>query len=244
MEIRQIKCRIGQIEYPYNDQVPWTHTDQQMADGLAHAIILCDDAVEEVKALAAKAERLSKLLEAANSHYLVVEPILREAQDLATIVQESLEIGKYPKGDELDQAVNRANEELHLLAEQCSVLHHHYVEVLDIFNHIVTRDESHTIRIYDELSSLFTLGCNAPELATDLMGFNDAIEDLESSISYQGNIEKDLLKYVDSVIRDYEMLSVQREGQIRLWEEFGYRLELLQLIIDRHSGGPLPIGLN
>lgn len=236
METRNISHRYGSLNYLFNNEIAWTETDQQMADGVAHCILVTERNLDEADALFKRSSELRKSIEAMNEAHKAVGGKLKMAQDLAGGYVGALELGQYSIADMLSEAVNTANEAIQTQNAEIRELHAVYTALLDDHKAIVDREESEDIAIYDNLNSLFLLGYEAKDLATDLESFDRAIEMLRAVLSNNDRTQENKMNYVVEITRDYELLQARIEGQQFVWEEFCARLVLIEYIGKLRSG--------
>jgi hypothetical protein len=236
MAKRQIKHRLGQVEYDYNDQIPWTENDQKMADGLARCVLTSEGSMEQTDIVFNQAVELSKRVEAANEQYKSVQEAMQLAQTIASGYVGAIELNQFSIAETLSEAVNIASAMIAAQGQELLAIYDEYATTFDARNRVFDQAEEDNVTVYDELNGLFTLGYHTEGLATELMSFEDAKERLQGLISMNDRTEENKLDYVLEVNRDYELLQARVEGLHQVWEEFASRLLLIEYIGKLRSG--------
>lgn len=236
MAKREIKHRLGKIEYEYNDEVTWTKVDQQMADGLAHCLLTSEKIIEEVNALLKQSMEISKGVDQGNKTFKNVGALLKEAQIVAGGYIGAIELGQLSIADKLVEATNLANDALQEQNKALTEVHATYSVVLDAHNKLVEADEEAKEKVYDQLTKLFALGYETENLATDLTSFDRAEDRVRELLSFNDRTQERLLNAVLNTTRDFELLLAKVEGQQNVWTEFCSGLILIEYIGKLRSG--------
>jgi hypothetical protein len=236
MAIRQIKHRLGNIEYEYNDQIPWTATDQKMVDGLAHCFLVSDKSMEDADAVLKRSMNISKSVEEGNETFKKVAEVLQHAQVVAGGYVGALELGQFSIADTLSEATNLANDAIQKQNAVLTAAHVEYSAILDSHNKLVDVVEEDNEKVYGQLTGLFKLGYEAENIATDLMSFDQASERAREVLSFNDRAQERKLDAVISTTCDFELLLAKVEGQQNVWTEFGSRMILIEYIGKIRSG--------
>jgi hypothetical protein len=236
MAIRQIKHRLGNIEYEYNDQIPWTATDQKMVDGLAHCFLVSDKSMEDADAVLKRSMKVSKSVKEGNEFFKKVAEVLKQAQLVAGGYVGAIELGQLSIANALAEATNLANDAFQKQSEVLTAAHAEYSAVLDSRNKLVDEAEEDNAEVYNQLTGLFKLGYEAENIATDLMSFDQASERAREVLSFNDRAQERKLDAVISTTCDFELLLAKVEGQQNVWTEFGSRMILIEYIGKIRSG--------
>jgi hypothetical protein len=232
---RVIKYRFGTVEYEYNDQVPWTDTDQQMADGLAKCLLTCDHSAGVAEALWKRSTELSEHVERLNAAHATVGQKLKKAQDAAGGYVGAMELGQYSYADIIVEATNAANDAIQEQNKEATEVHALYSQLVDGRNRKLLQDEE-LEEEYGILDDLFQLGYEAGDVATDLMSFDRAIEQVRAILSVSNTSQSAHLDRVHEINRDFELLLAKIDGQQKVWEEYLSRLVLIEYIGKLRTG--------
>jgi|GEM_PF-1567974 len=243
MEKRIIKHRLGDITYEYNDQVPWTDTDQQMADGLAHCLLTNDQRSEEVEAFFKRNMELSKHLKRLHPYHQTVGELLKKAQDIAGGYVGAIELGKFEIADQIVDATTNANDAIQQQNKDATEVHAIYSSLVADRNKHVEQDEADDEDVYDKLGDLFLIGHDAENVATDLVSFDRAEEKVRAILSVGDRRRESLVDAVLNTTRDFELLLAKIDGQQKVWEEYCSRLILIEYIGKLRSGNQ-PMSFN
>lgn len=236
MATRQIKHRLGQIEYEYNDLIPWTEADQQMADGLAHCLLASDRSMEEADVVFKRSMGVSKSVREGNETFEKVAALLKDAQALAGGYIGAIELGMFSIAQQLSDATNLASDAILNQHAVLTAAHAEYSAVVDARNALLNTEEEENEKIYEQLNGLYLLGYEAENLATELMSFDRAMESVRSVLSVCGRAQEQKLEAVFNTSRDFELLLARVDGQQKVWEAFGLSLILIEYIGKLRSG--------
>lgn len=236
MATREIKHKLGTITYEYNDQVPWTETDQKMADGLAQCLLVNEKASETVDAILKRSIELSKHIKRLTEYHETVGELLKKAQDIAGGYVGAIELGQYAIADQLSEATNLANDAIQQQNKDATAVHADYSSLIDDYNKQTEQEEIDEDGVYAQISGLFTLGYETENLATELASFDRASENVRAVLSVTNRTQEGKLNCVFNTTRDYELLLSQINGQQKVWDEYCSRLILIEYIGKLRSG--------
>lgn len=236
MAKREIKHYLGNVIYKYNDQVPWTKTDQTMADALAQCLTVNDQIMGKANDLLKLSLEVSKSVKQGNETYQKVAVMLNEAQKLAGGYVGAMELGQVSFVDKLSEATNIASDAIVSQNESLTAAHANYGRSVDFRNELVHEQEEVSEKVFGKLNDLFLLGYNDGNVATDLVSFDKAVENVRATLSVCSDRFDGQLNAVHHTNRDFELLLTRVEGQQNVWSEFCSSLVLIEYIGKLRSG--------
>lgn len=236
METKEIAHRLGKVHYKYDATRPWSDADQQLQDHITQTIQRLQEFHDTAEQILKDSGNLSKVIKDRETLHKEVQEKLSAARQKANNYIVELEMKRPNLSEEISEAINTANDAIQIQNASIRKTHATYSELLDRTNRLQEAFLQYSEQSDPHGSELFIQHANNDTLATDMMSFHDAGDQLADLFSHYDRRIESLIDHSRSVSSEFETLCLKVEWQQDVWTELCSRLVLIEYIGKLNSG--------